>query len=64
MLKDFARKKTLLIVTHNLHYITKMDKILVFHQGSIIDIGTHTELLQRSYVYKELIESSNIYGKI
>lgn len=64
MLKDFARKKTLLIVTHNLHYITKMDKILVFHQGCIIDIGTHTELLQKSYVYKELIESSNIYGKI
>lgn len=61
MLKEFTRKKTLLIVTHNLNIVTKMDKILVFHEGKIADIGTHQELLHKSCVYKELIKSSNTH---
>ncbi len=63
MLKEFTYNKTLLIVTHNLNIVTKMDKILVFHEGKIADIGTHQELLYKSCIYKELIRS-NTYEKI
>ena len=39
--------KTTLIIAHRLSTLTHMDKILVFHEGRIIEEGSFDELLQK-----------------
>ena len=46
--------KTLIIIAHRLSTITDSDQIVVMKDGSISDIGTHEELLNRSALYKEM----------
>ena len=46
--------KTLIIIAHRLSTITDSDRIVVMKDGSISDIGTHEELLNRSALYKEM----------
>ncbi len=48
--------KTAIIIAHRLATVQKADRILTLKEGRIIDEGTHSELLQRSPVYRELAE--------
>ena len=43
--------RTTLLITHRLSQIRRADKILVLHQGKLIDEGTHNELLVRCALY-------------
>ena len=43
--------RTTLLITHRLSQIRRADKILVLHQGELIDEGTHDELLARCALY-------------
>ena len=44
--------RTSFIIAHRLSTIRKADRILVLHQGKIIQSGTHKELLaQKGYYY-------------
>lgn len=38
------RKKTVILVTHSLHYMPKVDKIVVFKDGRIVETGSFIEL--------------------
>lgn len=42
---NFGQNRTLLIIAHRLSTITHADQIIVLHQGSIVERGTHQELL-------------------
>ena len=44
--------KTAIIVTHRLGSIKFADRIVVMKDGKILDVGTHTELLERCDFYK------------
>jgi ABC-type transport system involved in Fe-S cluster assembly fused permease/ATPase subunit len=46
--------RTTLVVAHRLSTIVGADKILVMHDGTIIEQGTHDELLKEGGKYKEL----------
>jgi ATP-binding cassette subfamily B protein len=46
--------KTVLVIAHRLSTLLHMDRILVFDQGTIVEDGTHSELLDRSGLYKRL----------
>jgi len=46
--------RTTLLITHRLSQIRRADKILVLHQGTIIDQGTHEALLQRCNLYQRI----------
>ncbi|MEM7345927.1 MAG: ABC transporter ATP-binding protein [Chloroflexota bacterium] len=46
--------RTTLLITHRLSQIRQADKILVLKQGEIVDQGTHTELLERSQLYRRI----------
>lgn len=46
--------RTTLLITHRLSQIRRADKILVLHQGEIIDQGTHEELLRRCTLYQRI----------
>lgn len=46
-LEALMQNRTTLIVAHRLATIKNADKILVLHQGSVVEAGTHTELIQK-----------------
>ena len=50
--------KTVIIIAHKLHTITKANQIVVLNKGQIEQIGTHDELLQKSDTYKTLWEQN------
>ena len=46
-LEELMRGKTVLVIAHRLSTIRKMDRIIVLENGSIIEEGTHEELLEK-----------------
>jgi len=49
-----TKNKTTLVIAHRLSTIIRADKIIVMNQGKISNIGTHSELLKNSMIYKNL----------
>ena len=54
------RSKTILIIAHRLSTVVHCDKIVVIDDGVIVDIGTHTELLDRCSKYQELFHYEEV----
>ncbi len=46
--------RTTFLITHRLSQIRRADKIIVLHQGEIIDAGGHEELLERCLLYRRI----------
>jgi ATP-binding cassette, subfamily B, bacterial len=46
--------RTTVLITHRLSQIRAADKILILHQGELIDQGTHTELFTRCDLYRRI----------
>jgi len=53
-IKNASKGKTTIMVAHRLSTIKHCDNIIVLKFGTIIDQGTHTELLERCEQYKSL----------
>lgn len=53
-LDELAVKHTVLIIAHRLSTVMNADRILVLHEGEIVEQGTHIELLARKGVYSVL----------
>jgi ABC-type multidrug transport system fused ATPase/permease subunit len=53
-LRTLTSSRTMIIVAHRMSTVAKADKILVVGDGRIIDQGTHSELLTKGGLYKEL----------
>jgi ATP-binding cassette subfamily B protein len=51
---QLMQNKTTLIIAHRLSTLLHVDRILVFHQGKIIEDGTHLELMAQQGLYKNL----------
>jgi ATP-binding cassette subfamily B protein len=51
---NLMQDKTTLVIAHRLSTLLHMDRILVFDQGSIVEDGSHEELLERDGLYKKL----------
>ena len=50
-LKNYAKKMTLIFITHRLNAISDAHKIIVLDKGSIAEIGTHQSLLEKAGRY-------------
>jgi len=48
--------RTTVVIAHRLSTIKAADKIIVLDKGSIVAAGTHSELLEKSPLYKRLYE--------
>ena len=51
-----TKNRTSIIIAHRLATIKKADKIIVMEKGSIVEQGTHKELLQQKGYYSRLYE--------
>jgi len=49
--------KTTIVIAHRLSTIKRMDRIIVFDQGRIIEEGTHSSLLRKNKTYAKLWKS-------
>ena len=53
-LETLIKQRTTLVIAHRLSTIEKADKIIVMHQGKIVETGTHTSLITKGQHYAEL----------
>ena len=58
-IRNNLTESTVFIVTQRTNSIRDANKIIVVNNGNIIDIGTHTELLERCQIYQEIHYSQN-----
>ncbi len=52
---EFGRQRTVIAVAHRLSTMLAADRIVVMNRGSIVDSGTHAELIGRCDVYSRLV---------
>lgn len=55
-LRETIGDRTLLAVAHRLSTIRRMDRILTFHRGELVESGNHDELLARGGIYYRLFQ--------
>jgi ATP-binding cassette subfamily B protein len=56
-LEELSRGRTTIIIAHRLSTIEGADQILVLRDGSIVQHGTHAELVGQSGLYREMYEA-------
>ncbi|MDU1580163.1 ABC transporter ATP-binding protein [Finegoldia magna] len=59
-LNNLVKDKTVVIISHRMKSIENADKIVVLKNGKVESEGKHEELLQKSKVYKNLIEKTKM----
>jgi ATP-binding cassette subfamily B protein len=54
-IRRFSRGRTSIIIAHRLSTLRDADRLIVFDQGTLIEQGTHGELLARDGLYATLV---------
>jgi len=49
-----AENRTLIVIAHRLSTVVDSDQIIVLDHGKVVGVGTHSELVQSTPLYKEL----------
>lgn len=57
-LAELVQNKTVIMIAHRLTTICNADQILVVSDGTIVEKGTHTELLEQRGLYAEMWKAS------
>jgi ATP-binding cassette, subfamily B, multidrug efflux pump len=55
-LREVIRRRTAIVVSHRISAVMDADQILVLEDGSIVERGTHAELLERRGLYAALLQ--------
>lgn len=59
-LNTLIKNKTVVIISHRLKSIENADQIVVMNKGKVDGVGSHQELLNKSSLYKNMIDKSNM----
>ena len=59
-LNKLMQGKTIVVVSHRMKSIEKVDKIVVMESGKVVAEGKHEDLLKNSPLYRKLIEKSTM----
>lgn len=54
MLLKLCEEKTAIFISHRLGWARNMDKILFVENGTIVEMGTHEELIEKKGLYSEM----------
>lgn len=58
-IKNLAGKRTVVAIAHRLSTIREADMILVFHEGEIVESGTHEELIKLQGLYYKMHQAQS-----
>lgn len=53
-LKEIAKGRTTIVISHRLATIRDADAILILDNGALNDVGTHAQLMERNFIYNQL----------
>jgi ABC-type multidrug transport system fused ATPase/permease subunit len=53
-IERLMKGRTTIVIAHRLSTVRNADKIVVLEDKSILEMGTHTELIQQNGLYKRL----------
>jgi ATP-binding cassette, subfamily B, multidrug efflux pump len=59
-LRSILKEKTCLIISHRISAVKEADEILVLDEGTIIERGTHEQLINRGGVYADLYQQQQL----
>jgi ATP-binding cassette subfamily B protein len=59
-LVDSLQESTVFIITHRLNTIRRAHKIIMMHQGAIVEVGTHDELMAQRGRYYALYRQQEV----
>jgi ATP-binding cassette subfamily B (MDR/TAP) protein 1 len=62
-LDEASQGRTTIVIAHKLATIRKADNIVVMSQGSIIEQGSHEDLMNRNGAYSRLVQAQNLTVK-
>ncbi|KAG0591623.1 hypothetical protein KC19_1G189200 [Ceratodon purpureus] len=57
-LKDELRNKTRVLVTNQLHFLSRVDKIILIHRGEIKEQGSYDDLMANGPLFNQLMEKA------
>ncbi|KAL8928734.1 MAG: hypothetical protein Q9208_001512 [Pyrenodesmia sp. 3 TL-2023] len=63
-LKEKRHGKTTITIAHRLGTIKAADRIIVMHDGRVVEEGTHNELLDRQGRYRAMSEAQSVSGLV
>ncbi len=63
-LEQLMEGRTVITIAHRLSTIRNADKIFVLHSGSVVEEGTHDELLEKGQVYAGLYKLQSGAGHV
>jgi ATP-binding cassette subfamily B protein len=55
--------KTVILISHRLNIVTRVDRVIFINDGEIIDIGTHNELYGSNKIYRRIIDKRQKNGE-
>lgn len=64
IIEKMSKNKTIIIVSHRLSCVKKMNHILYFEDGNIVEAGNHKELMAKNGKYAQMFKlQANRYGE-
>ena len=55
--------RTTFVIAHRLSTIVDADKIFFIEKGKVTGVGTHSELIRRTSLYREFFRAAGIISK-